>query len=122
MWHGQSGHRELEGRGQGRPNPTPPSIDIYPSPRSTESSATGRGTSTGSPSGHRVTTADNEGGQDAVGDDGRRRAESVEAAIRSTKTYDGAQLGDIEGPTEFGVFIDADGERVSTRLYSGALH
>ena len=36
-------------------------------------------------------------------------AESVETAIRSTKTYAGARLGDVEGPTEFGVFVDSGG-------------
>ena len=36
--------------------------------------------------------------------------ESVEAAVRSTKTYAGARLGDVEGPTEFGVFRDQGGE------------
>ena len=59
----------------------------------------------------RVSTADNEAGQDlllAMMDEDA--AESVETAIRSTKTYAGAQLGDIEGPTEFGIFIDSGGE------------
>ena len=58
-----------------------------------------------------VSTADNEGGQDmllAMMDNDED--ESVETAIRSTKTYAGAQLGDVEGPTEFGVFMDAGGK------------
>jgi len=32
--------------------------------------------------------------------------ESVETAIRSTRTYAGAKLGNIEGPTEYGLFGD----------------
>lgn len=94
------------------PNPTPPALDIYPATPFTEVIAYGRGSRQ-----YwfivraRVSTAEHEGAQDlllAMMDDGTD--ESVEAAIRSTKTYAGAQLGDVQGPTEFGVFPDPGGQ------------
>ncbi len=93
------------------PNPTPPAIDIYPSTPFTEVVAYGARHQYWFTVRARVLTADNEAGQDlllAMMDDDS--AESVETAIRSTKTYAGAQLGDIEGPSEYGIFIDSGGE------------
>ena len=53
------------------PNPTPPAIDIYPSLRSPRSSATGPGTSTGSPSGPGSRPPRTKAGAgSAAGDDG----------------------------------------------------
>jgi len=88
-------------------NPTPPSIDIYPSTPFTESIAYGRARQYWFTVRARITTVDNMGGQNlllSMMDDGSN--ESVEAALRQTKTYAGAQLGDIEGPTEYGRFGD----------------
>jgi hypothetical protein len=94
------------------PNPTPPSIDVYPGSPFTEMIAFGRATRQyWFTVRARVSTADNEAGQDlllSMMDDGSN--ESVEAAIISTRTYAGAKLGDIEGPTEFGVYRDTAGE------------
>ncbi len=94
------------------PNPTPPAIDIYPSSPFTESIAFGRGARQyWFTVRARVSTADNEGGQDlllAMMDDGS--SESVEAAIRSTSDYAGARLGDVDGPTEFGDHSDVGGQ------------
>lgn len=92
------------------PNPTPPAIDIYPSSPFTEVIAMGARHQYWFTVRARVSTAENEGAQDlllAMMDSDE--AESVETAIRSVKTYAGAQLGDIEGPTEFGVFVDSGG-------------
>jgi hypothetical protein len=92
------------------PNPTPPAIDIYPSTPFSEVVAYGARRQYWFTVRARVSTADNEGGQDmllAMMD--ADEAESVETAIRSVKTYAGAQLGDVEGPTEFGVFLDVGG-------------
>lgn len=88
-------------------NPTPPSIDVYPATPFTEVIAYGSTRQYWFTVRARVTTADQKGGQDlllAMMDDGSD--ESVEEAIRSTRTYAGAKLGDIEGPTEFGSFAD----------------
>ena len=89
-------------------NPTPPSIDIYPATPFTESIAYGRGARQYWFTVRvRVTTADQNGGQElllAMMDDGE--PESVEAALRQIKTYAGAQLGDIDGPSEYGSFTD----------------
>ena len=94
------------------PNPTPPSIDIYPGTPFTEAIAFGRTSRQyWFTVRARVSTADNEGGQDlllSMMDDGS--SESVEAAIVSIREYAGAKLGDIEGPSEFGVFRDSGGE------------
>lgn len=89
-------------------NPTGPSIDIYPSTPFTETIAYGRGSRMyWFTVRARVNPLDQTGGQDlllAMMDDGS--AESVEEALRGVKTYAGAKLGDIEGPTEFGSFGD----------------
>ena len=93
------------------PNPTPPSIDIYPGSPFTESIAYGATRQFWFTVRARVLTGDNEAGQDlllSMMDD--ETAESVEAAVRSSKTYAGAKLGDVEGPTEFGIFVDSGGE------------
>jgi hypothetical protein len=93
--------------GRMNPNPTPPSIDVYPSTPFTEVIAYGNQRQYWFTVRARVTTADQKGGQDlllAMMDDGSN--ESVEEAIRSTRSYAGAKLGDIEGPTEFGSFTD----------------
>lgn len=93
------------------PNPTPPSIDIYPSTPFTEAIAYGRTRQYWFTIRARVSTADNEGGQDLIlsmMDD--ESPQSIEAAIRAIKTYAGAQLGDVEGPSEYGLFADPVGE------------
>jgi hypothetical protein len=93
------------------PNPSPPSVDIYPGSPFTETIAYGRSRQYWFTVRARVSTSDNEAGQDlllAMMDDGAD--ESVEAAIRSVKSYANAKLGDVEGPTEFGVFRDSAGE------------
>jgi len=94
------------------PNPTPPAIDIYPGTPFTEAIAFGRTSRQyWFTVRARVSTADNEAGQDlllSMMDDGSD--ESVEAAIISVREYAGAKLGDIEGPSEFGVFRDSGGE------------
>ncbi len=93
------------------PNPTPPSIDIYPGTPFTEVIGYGNTKQYWFTVRARVHTADNEAGQDLLlSMMDNNTDESVEAAIRSTKTYAGAQLGDIEGPTEFGIFLDSGGE------------
>jgi len=93
------------------PNPTPPSIDVYPGSPFTESIAYGSVRQYWFTVRARVSTADNEAGQDLLlSMMDNESDESVEAAIRSVKTYAGAQLGDVEGPTEFGVFTDSGGE------------
>jgi hypothetical protein len=90
------------------PNPTPPSIDIYPSTPFTEKIAYGRGSRQyWFTVRARVITADPIAGQDlllAMMDDGS--VESVEEAILSSSTYAGATLGDIDGPTEFASYGD----------------
>lgn len=90
------------------PNPTPPSIDVYPGTPFTEAFGFGQGARRyWFTVRARVSTADNVAGQDlllAMMDDGT--AESVEDAIRNVKTYGDARLGDIEGPSEFGSFSD----------------
>ena len=93
------------------PNPTPPALDIYPSTPFTEVIGYGVTRQYWLTVRARVSTADNEAGQDlllAMMDQGTD--ESVEDAIRSARTYGGARLGDVEGPTEFGIFIDSGGE------------
>jgi len=93
------------------PNPTPPSIDIYPGTPFTEVIAYGSRHQYWFTVRARVLTADNEAGQDlllAMMD--ADEDESVETAIRSTRTYAGAKLGNIEGPTEYGIFTDSGGE------------
>jgi hypothetical protein len=91
-------------------NPTPPSIDIYPSTPFTEAIAYGRGSRQyWFTVRARITTVDQIAGQDlllAMMDDGS--AESVEEALRSVSggTYAGAKLGNIEGPSEYGSFGD----------------
>lgn len=93
------------------PNPTPPTIDIYPGTPFTETIAMGRTRQYWFTVRARVSTAEHEGGQDlllSMMDDAS--SQSVENAIRAIKTYAGAQLGDVEGPTEFGVFVDPEGE------------
>ena len=93
------------------PNPTPPAIDIYPGTPFTEAIGYGHTRQYWFTVRARVSMADNEAGQDlllSMMDNATN--ESVEAAIRSTKTYASAQLGDVEGPTEFGVFPDSGGE------------
>jgi hypothetical protein len=92
------------------PNPSPPAIDIYPASPFTEVISYGARHQYWFTVRARVSTAENEGAQDlllAMMD--ADADESVETAIRSVKTYAGAQLGDVEGPTEFGVFLDAGG-------------
>lgn len=93
------------------PTPTPPSIDIYPGAPFTEAIAMGKGARqywftirarTGTP--------DNEAAQDlllSMMDDAS--PQSVEEAIRAVSTYAGARLGNVEGPSEFGVFVDPGG-------------
>jgi len=93
------------------PNPSPPAIDIYPSTPFTEVVAFRAKHQYWFTVRARVLTADNEAGQDlllAMMD--ADEDESVEAAIRSTGTYGGAKLGDIEGPTEFGLFDSTGGD------------
>ena len=93
------------------PSPTPPSIDIYPGAPFTEIISYGAMRQYWFIVRARVSTADNEAGQElllAMMDQGTD--ESVEDAIRSTSTYAGAKLGDVEGPTEFGIFVDSGGE------------
>ena len=93
------------------PNPSPPAIDIYPSTPFTEVIAYGARHQYWFTVRARVLTADNEAGQDlllAMMD--ADEDESVETAIRSAATYGGAKLGDIEGPTEFGLFADSGGD------------
>lgn len=95
------------------PNPTPPSIDIYPATPFTEVIAYGATRQYWFTVRARVNTVDNPAGQDlllSMMDDGS--AQSVEEALRSVRTYAGAKLGDIEGPTEFGSFGDSPGERL----------
>ena len=94
------------------PNPTPPAIDVYPGSPWTEVIGYGNARQYWFNVRARVGTADNEAGQDllfAMMDNST--VESVEAAIRSTKTYAGATLGDIEA-LEYGLIsdIDAQGE------------
>jgi hypothetical protein len=93
------------------PNPTPPSIDVYPGSPFTETISYGRNRQYWFNVRARVSTADNEAGQDLLLSmmDGTTD-ESIEAALASVKTYSGAQLGDIDGPTEFGLYRDTVGE------------
>ena len=89
------------------PNPSPPAIDIYPGTPFTEVIAFRGKHQYWFTVRARVLTADNEAGQDlllAMMD--ADEDESVETAIRSTRTYAGAKLGNIEGPTEYGLFGD----------------
>jgi hypothetical protein len=102
----------LQVGGRMHPAPTPPSVDIYPGSPFTEAIAYGHGARQyWFTVRARVGTPDNEAAQDlllAMMDDGSD--ESVEAAIRSLSSYAGAKLGNIEGPSEFGVFADAGPE------------
>jgi len=93
------------------PNPTPPAIDVYPASPFTEAIAYGKTRQYWFTIRARVATPDHEGAQDlllSMMDDGS--PQSVEEAIRAIKTYAGAQLGDVAGPTEFGIFVDPEGE------------
>lgn len=92
------------------PNPTPPSIDIYPSDPFTEQLAYGGGNRQyWFTVRARVTTADVAGGQDlllAMMDDGE--PESVEAALLATNTIAGVRMGQVEGPGGFQPYVNID--------------
>jgi len=93
------------------PNPTPPAIDIYPGTPFTETIAMGPTRQYWFTVRARVATPDHEGAQDlllSMMDDDS--PQSVEEALRVVKTYAGARLGDVAGPTEFGIFVDPEGE------------
>ena len=105
------------------PNPTPPAIDVYPGSPWTEVIGYGNQRQYWFNVRARVGTGDNESGQDlllAMMDN--ETAQSVEAAIRSTKTYAGAQLGDIEA-LDYGLMsdLDAQGESFLGCLWRVAL-
>jgi hypothetical protein len=92
------------------PNPTPPCIDVWAGSPWTEVIGYGNTRQYWFNVRARVGSVDNEAGQDlllAMMDN--QTAESVEAAIRSTRTYAGAQLGDIEA-LEYGPMSDIDGQ------------
>lgn len=94
------------------PNPTPPSIDIYPADPFTEPLAFGIGNEAlFFTIRARVTTADNEGGQDlllSMMDTGNN--ESVEDALWSNQTLSGvAHMKSVEGPSAYGLFQDGAG-------------
>lgn len=88
-------------------NPTGPSIDIYPATPFTEVIAYGARHQYWFTVRARVNPIDQNGGQDlllSMMDDGSDQ--SVEEALRAVKTYAGAKLGDIEGPSEYGSYGD----------------
>ncbi len=95
------------------PNPTPPAIDIYPGDPWTEVIGYGNVRQYWLNVRARVGMADDEAGQDlllAMMDNSTD--ESVEAAIRSLRTYAGAQLGDIEA-LSYGPITDFDAQGVT---------
>lgn len=91
------------------PYPTPPSIDVFPASEFTDQMTFGRGqreyyfTVRA-----RVSTADNEGGQElllSMMDD--ESTASVESAILQNKGLGGvANVKTVEGPSEYGIFVD----------------
>ena len=96
------------------PSPTPPSIDIYPGDPFQEPLTFGRGNNILFLTVRaRVTTVDNEGGQDLL----LSMMDPVSSAsVAQAVTYDrtlGSTVGKvsvIEGPSSYGVFQDSGGQ------------
>ena len=105
---------DLQVDGRLIPSPTPPSIDVYPADPFQEALTFGRGNNILFVTVRaRVTTVDNEGGQelllsmmDPVS------AVSVAQAVTYDKTLGGAvgKVSVIEGPSGYGVVQDAGGQ------------
>lgn len=96
------------------PSPTPPAIDVYPADPFQEPFTFGRGNNLLFLTVRaRVTTVDNEGGQDLLLSMMDPSATtSVAKAITYDKTLGGTvgKVSVIEGPSSYGVFQDAGGQ------------
>lgn len=105
---------ELQVDGRLIPNPTPPAVDIYPGDPFQEALAYGPGNNKLNLTVRaRVSTSDNEAGQDlllAMMDP--EASLSMAQAIMSDRTLGGTvgKLNVAEGPSAFGVFQDSGGQ------------
>jgi hypothetical protein len=104
---------ELQVDGRLIPSPTPPAIDVYPSDPFQEALGFGPGNKSFSFTVRaRVSTSDNEAGQDLLlSMMDPNSSTSVAAAIESDRDL-GSVVGNlkVEGPSGFGVFRDSSGE------------
>jgi hypothetical protein len=95
------------------PNPTPPAIDIYPADPFTEAFTYGPNPLLFFTVRARVTTADNQGGQELLlSMMDSEEDTSVEKAILSSRTLGGkvTKASVVAGPSSFGVFVSPQGE------------
>lgn len=105
---------DLQVDGRLVPNPTPPAVDVYPGDPFQESFAYGKGNvEMFFTVRARVSTADNEGGQDlllSLMDP--NSATSMLQAILSNRTLGGLveRVATVEGPTAYGLYRDSVGE------------
>ena len=99
---------QLQVDGRLIPNPTPPSVDVYPNENFIQSTGFGHNQKMYSFTVRaRVSTADNEAGQDLLlkmmDDEG---AESLEAAIWRAPTLGGVgNVKSVMGPSAYGLFL-----------------
>lgn len=105
---------DLQVDGRFIPNPTPPAVDVYPADPFQHPLDFGKGNNLFFLTVRaRVLTADNEGGQDLLlSMMDPEAATSVAQAVMYDRTLSGTvgKVNVSEGPSAFGVFLDAGGQ------------